>query len=129
MKIKISKGIEKKLDLAWSKLVKLRADMKCEVCSKTTYLNSHHIYTRARKSVRWDVMNGVCCCAGCHVLSSKFSFHKTPLEAFEWLEKNKGAKFLQVLRIKANTISKLHPFEKELLLIELEKEIKQTTIF
>ena len=99
--------------------------MKCEVCSKRTFLNSHHIYTRSRKAVRWEVLNGVCCCAGCHVLSSKFSFHKTPLEAFEWLEKNKGQKFLQVLRIKANGISKLHPFEKELLLKELIKEIEK----
>ena len=118
------KGVDGKLDKAWSLLVKLRAGMKCEVCRKTQPLNSHHIFSRSNKSVRWDEINGVCLCVGCHTFSSKFSAHKTPTEFTLWLIEKKGNDFLDRLRLKANSISKLHTFEKELLLKELQKEIK-----
>ena len=36
MKIKRKKGIDGKLDTAWSKLVKLRAGNRCEYCKTTT---------------------------------------------------------------------------------------------
>lgn len=115
---------EKALDDAWSLLVKLLAGHKCEVCSKTRPLNSHHIYTRIMKSVRWDVLNGVCLCVGCHI-GNKFSAHKTPVTFNAWLMKNRGVEKMDLLEAKAYQISKLHPFEKELLLKELNKEINQ----
>jgi len=124
MKIKQRKGVDKKLDDCWSLLVKLKAGMKCEVCYKTTFLNSHHIYSRSKKSTRWHVQNGICLCVGCHTFSSKFSAHKTPLEFTQWLIKYKGQDYIDRLQIRANTVSKLHQFEKELLLDELNKEIK-----
>ena len=71
--MKVRKGIDGKLDIAWSKLVKLRAGMKCEYCSKTSYLNSHHIYSRSKKSTRWNPDNGICLCVGHHTFSSTFS--------------------------------------------------------
>lgn len=123
--MKQRKGVDKKLDDAWSELVKLRAGMKCEYCRKKSPLNSHHIYSRSKKSTRWDVLNGICLCVGCHTFSSKFSAHKTPTEFTYWLEKYKGKEFMELLTIKANQTSKLHPFEKELLLKELQKEINQ----
>lgn len=120
------KGIEGRLDDAWSKLVKLRAGMKCEVqrCGKTD-LQSHHIFGRRSKSVRWDAMNGLCLCSWHHTLNSKFSAHATPVTFNKWLEDTKGADFIELLTIKHNQISKLHPFEKQLLLEELNKEIKE----
>ena len=120
----MAKGIDKKLDDAWSKLVKLRAGMKCEYCGKTTTLNSHHLFSRSNMSVRWDVLNGVCLCVAHHTFSSKFSAHKCPIEFTIWITNRKGQKFIDTLRFKANSISKLHKFEKELLLKELNKEIK-----
>lgn len=124
--MKVRKGVDGKLDIAWSKLVKLKAGMKCEIpqCGKTT-LNSHHIYSRSKKSTRWDVMNGICLCVGHHTFSSKFSAHKTPLEFTDWLREYKGSEYMTLLQIKAHQTSKLHTFEKELLLKELNKEIKQ----
>lgn len=123
--MKSRKGIDKKLDIAWSKLVKLRAGMKCEIpsCGKTV-LNSHHIFSRSKKSTRWHVQNGICLCVGHHTFSSTFSAHKTPLEFVEWLIKYKGEDYIDRLRIKANSTCKMHTFEKELLLEELNKEIK-----
>ena len=125
MKIKKNKGIDGKLDAAWAKLVKLRAGNKCEYCGTTSkQLHAHHIFSRQNKSTRWDVSNGIALCASHHVLSSSFSAHKTPMEFTEWLIQQKGEKFVTTLRIKSKSVSKLHVFEKELLLKELEKKIK-----
>ena len=119
------KGVDGKLDDAWALLVKLEANMECEYCGKRTPLNSHHIYSRSKKSTRWHVKNGICLCVGCHVFSSSFSAHKTPLEFIRWLDDYKGKDYMDRLMIRANTVSKLHPFEKELLLKELQKEMEQ----
>lgn len=118
-------GVDGKLDDAWSKLVKLRAGNKCEYCGKTTYLNSHHIYSRSKRSTRWLPENGICLCVGHHTFSSGFSAHKTPIEFMDWLINKKGQKFIDILRLKANSTSKLHKFEKEILLGELQKEINE----
>lgn len=118
------KGIDGKLDDAWSLLVKLRAGNRCEVCGKSSPLNSHHIYSRSKRSTRWNPDNGVCLCVGHHTFSSKFSAHKTGVEFTEWLFKKKGEDFMTLLRIKANSLSKLTIFEKEMLLKELKDEIK-----
>ena len=124
MKIKQRKGIDKRLDDCWSKLVKLRAGMKCEYCLATNrQLHSHHIYSRSKKSTRWHVQNGLCLCATHHVLGN-MSAHKAPLEFTQWLLQKKGQDYIDRLQIKANMVSKLHKFEKELLLKELQKEIK-----
>ena len=122
--MKILKGIDGKLDVAWSKLVKLKAGNKCEVCYKTRSLNSHHIYSRSKRSTRWLPENGICLCVSCHTFSSKFSAHKTPIFFIDWLKDKKGESIMCRLMIKANSISKLHPFEKGVLLNELNKEIK-----
>ena len=122
--MKSRKGLDKKLDDAWSLLVKLKAGMKCEVCHKRTHLNSHHIYSRSKKSTRWHTKNGICLCVAHHVFSSSFSAHKTPLEFTDWLLNYKGQAFVDRLRLRANSISKLMKFEKEILLEELLTEIK-----
>lgn len=119
------KGIDGRLDDAWSKLVKLRAGNQCEYCGKRRYVQSHHIFSRSNRSVRWDVKNGVALCAGHHTLSSKFSAHKTPTEFHIWLEEKKGRDFIDLLRIKANSVSKLHEFEKKALLQLLQIGIKE----
>ena len=124
MKITNRKGIDKKLDEAWSKLVKLRVGNKCEYCKTTTkQIHSHHIYSRSKKSTRWDVLNGISLCAGHHVLSSTFSAHKTPLEFVIWLNNYKGDDYMNRLTLKANSTSKLFAFEKQVLLDDLNRQI------
>ena len=123
--MKKSKGVDGKLDIAWSLLVNHKAGFKCEVCQKRKPLNSHHIYSRSKKSTRWHIQNGICLCVGCHVFSSKFSAHKTSYEFSKWLDKYKGQDYMDRLMIRANTISKLHAFEKGILLQELLKEIEK----
>ena len=128
MKITTRKGVDKKLDDVWRELVKKKAGYKCEYCgTKTKQLHAHHIFSRSKKSVRWYVQNGICLCAGHHVLSSTFSAHKTPLEFTYWLEKDKGKEFIERLTIRAHSVSKLMKFEKELLLVELKRELDVET--
>jgi len=122
--MKKRKGIDGKLDQAWAILVKHRAGWKCEFCGKKGYLNAHHIYSRSKKSTRWDVANGISLCVGHHVFNSKFSAHKTPLEFVRWLENYKGIDYLERLTLKAHTTLKLHKFEKEVLLEDMLNKIK-----
>lgn len=96
----------KKLDEMWSNLVKIRDEGRCVKCGKTSYLNSHHIFSRSKKSTRWYLPNGITLCSGCHVLSSTFSAHKTPAEFIEWIKELKGEEWYNELRLKANTVEK-----------------------
>lgn len=117
-----SQSINKRLDDIWSQLVKLRAGNKCEVCGSTQHLNSHHIYSRAKMSVRWNVENGICLCVGHHVGTS-FSAHKTPLDFINWLIGYKSNDYLRKLEITSNMSSKWSLSEKKLLSSELNKEL------
>lgn len=115
--------IDKKLDVAWSKLVKIKSGNKCAVCSSEKALNSHHIYSRAKMSLRWSLENGICLCVGHHI-GVKFSAHKTPVDFNDWLYNHFGIDFMDGLKLMAHTQSNLHEFEKEILLKELQSEIK-----
>jgi len=95
----------KTCDGYWSKLVKELADNKCEKCHRTGYLNSHHIFSRSNRTVRWIEKNGVCLCAGCHCLCND-SAHKAPLEFAEWIKKKRGEKWYNDLRLTANMVQK-----------------------
>ena len=121
------KGIDGKLDTAWSLLVKLKAGMKCEIkgCTHKPTLNSHHVFSRKNRSTRWDVNNGICLCVGHHTMSSKKSAHGNPIWFTYWLEEYKGSDFIDELSIKAHTITKWSKFDKEDLLKELNEEIKK----
>jgi len=88
------------LDKLWSNLVKLKANNRCEYPS-----------------------NGVCLCAGHHVLCN-FSAHKAPLEFAEWLKEKRGKKWYEQLRKKAKQTSQIKP-DKLTIKNELCKKIKE----
>lgn len=117
----MAKGIDAKLDKAWSQTVQIRAGMKCERCGKMKYLNSHHIVGRRNKSTRWEITNGCCLCAGCHTFSSSFSAHQTPTIFAEWIIGERGQEWHDDLISQANTIKKWTKHDKE----ELFKQMKE----
>jgi hypothetical protein len=117
--------LDKKLDDAWSLLVKLRAGNECEYCRKQSPLNSHHVYSRSKISTRWSVHNGICLCVGHHTFSSSFSAHKTPTEFTEWIKKKRGEEWYDKLRISAHMTVKWASFEKEIMLADLQSQIKE----
>lgn len=85
-------ALGKKADTLWS--IVIRQAGACEYCGKTENLNAHHIFGRNNKSVRWEVSNGICLCAGCHTFSSVFSAHKNPYLFSKWLEEYKWMDYM-----------------------------------
>ena len=98
--VKLKKPKLERLDTLWSKKVKTLAGDKCEYCGKTTGLNSHHIFSRSNRRVRWDLDNGISVCVLHHVFGT-FSAHKAPLEFAEWLKEHRGEDWYFRLRAKA----------------------------
>ncbi len=82
------KSLKKKLDILWAGLVKLRAGGKCEICGKTTNLNSHHIVSRHNLIFRWDLRCGCCLCVGHHKFANE-SAHLDPIWFIGWVKENR----------------------------------------
>lgn len=120
--------IDIELDKKWSKLVKLKAGLKCEYCGCINNLQSHHIFSRKNKSTRWDVSNGICLCFEHHIASSVFSAHKTPLKFAKWFKTYKGDDFFLNLKLKSNKIKKLYKNDKKVILTNLKNEIKKVQV-
>lgn len=114
-----------KLDEAWSLLVKVRANFKCEYCGSSQTLNSHHIYSRSNLATRWKPINGICLCVNHHTFSSKFSAHKTPIEFTQWLESIKGVDFISSLKFEAKKRVNFDIYDRIEILEKLKEEIKQ----
>lgn len=87
-----------------SKLIKLRANWRCEYCWSTTWLNSHHLFTRNNYSTRFDLDNWICLCAFHHKLSTKFSAHGTPMLFDEWIISERWQERYDNLKLKANSL-------------------------
>ena len=119
----IKRPSNKQLDDLWRKAVYLKAGNVCEYpgCRKNDYLNPHHIYSRSRKSVRWDVENGIALCSGHHCLTNE-SAHKDP-NFLRVLVKGgvRTQKFLDKLERKAKAPAKI---DRCLEKLALEKEIR-----
>jgi len=104
--------MNRKLDALWSQAVKAKAGYKCERCLKTRYLNSHHLFSRRYKGLRYDINNGFCLCAGCHIQIA----HQKPSVFVLWALDSRGEDWHNQLLLKSQKICK-HLDEK---LIELE---------
>ena len=119
------KTLRKQLDKIWAEVVKKRANNICEykTCKKTTYLNTHHIFSRSNLSVRWNLGNGICLCSGHHTLTND-SAHKNPIEFIEWLKQKRGEKWYNELRLEANQVKKWTDVELESLLEALKEDKK-----
>lgn len=111
--------IEKLLDDEWSLAVKVKAGFKCEYCGATSWLNSHHIFSRSNFSVRWDIENGICLCALHHTLGN-FSAHKSPMDFSQWILEYKGQEWYDKLLPKARMTVKLTKEEKQGMLNKLK---------
>lgn len=111
-------------DDLWSEAVKINYNYTCQYCWRKDTLNSHHLFTRMRKSTRLDIDNWMCLCSYHHTFSSDFSAHKTGNEFFIWLEWLKGRDWINELSRKSNSVVNFTPeFIKERI-EELNKFIK-----
>ena len=121
----VKKSILKICDDLWSKLIKILAWFRCEHCWRTDHLNSHHIFSRINYTTRFDLDNGICLCAGCHTMSSKFSAHKTPIEFAEWIIEKRGQEWYDNLKKKSKETRDWDYEKVEKYLIEETKKLTE----
>ena len=88
----MKKSEERKNDNLWSAKVKELAGNKCEVCGAEGRLNSHHVYGRRMRVLRWDVRNGVCLCVAHH-----YEAHHKPLKFDMFIVKKRGEEWAEYL--------------------------------
>ena len=113
------KGLINKADIAWSRAVKIRAKEKCEVCGKTTPLNSHHYIGRVNRTTRWDIRNGVCLCVAHHKFQRQ-SAHEDPHQFEQWMQKHRKDDAEYINGVK-NNISKHTDEDIKEMIEELEE--------
>lgn len=126
-KKKSAKYVKGNIDRLWGELIKLKAGIKCEHCGKSNNLNSHHIFSRSKMSLRWDIDNGVCLCVGHHVFG-EFSAHKSPIDFVEWLREKRGEDWYQRLREKSRIIKQYTEADKIEVIEFLKGEISKFRI-
>ena len=116
------------LDKLWAGIIKQRANNICEYedCSRTTYLNSHHIFGKMNMATRWNLENGLCLCCGHHTLNT-FSAHQSP--AFEdWIKKHIGKERYRRIEARSHTIKKWTIPELKELVEEFKEEVKNNAL-
>lgn len=104
--------LDKQIEKDWRKAVRINYCWICAYCWKNdseVQLHCHHLFTRSRKSTKWDIDNWILLCASHHTLSSEFSAHMTGNEFFLWLEEIKGRKWIDQLMKKSNQIVSYTP--------------------
>jgi|SRR3990167_2743989 len=120
MNIKISK-----LDKLFSQYIRTRAGWRCERCGiqytpPTSGLHCGHVFSRSKKSTRFDVDNCNSWCYGCHSY-----LDRNPLEKYKWHIKKIGQKKFDQLYLRSNIPEKIDTKLMELWINELLKKEKQ----
>jgi len=115
------------LDTLTREAVRLRDDLTCQRCGKKKIhgwkMEVAHHYSRAMKSVRWDLDNVVLLCFNCHYLWG----HQNPNEFSEWWKQRLGETKYQMLQLRKSGgkpdlwLTKMY-LQQEIKKIEEEKE-------
>ncbi len=107
------KGMKRKCDKLFSAYIRSRG--ACEWCGKSDdTLQCAHIFSRRYLVTRWDELNALCLCAGCH-----FKAHHKPLEFAEFVNDHLGEiRYLKLMKEAKRTIK----------YIDLEAIIKLRTL-
>ena len=119
MKLGTKTYYKKKADALVSQIVRTRG--KCENCgrSKGAQLQCAHIVGRNNHTLRFDIMNVLCLCAGCHRWA-----HDNPDEFTDfWRKKYPTRKYY--IDANRNRITKLTVLDYKELVDELKKEYER----
>jgi 5-methylcytosine-specific restriction endonuclease McrA len=69
----------KKLDIVFSKYIRLR-DKRCQRCGSEENLQNSHVVPRGNYALRWNEINCKALCIKCHI----YYWHKDVLDARDW---------------------------------------------
>lgn len=89
---------KKECDRQMSVLV--RSKDRCEKCGNTSFnstLQHAHVVGRGNMTLRWDIINGMCLCASCHLW-----WHHEPIDSGVWFRQRfpERMEYLDVARLK-----------------------------
>jgi 5-methylcytosine-specific restriction endonuclease McrA len=98
----------KQLDELAREMIRARDKGKCRRCGRTANLQVAHVYSRARRSTRWEPLNLFLLCPNCHMNFSA------------WVKIQLGVKGFNLLQWRANDTSKT---DRSLVKLFLEQEI------
>ena len=107
-----------KLDILFSKLVKLRAEGICEYCGRLGNQTSH-FHSRRKRATRWDLDNSIWACFSCHM-----HLQENPYQHTEFFKKRLGSKRFEELNIRAEILVKIDRDAIEKILREKIKEVE-----
>lgn len=113
-------------DDLFSKLVRERAEWKCESCGKyypegnRMGLHCSHYFGRRYKGTRWHPDNAWSHCYGCH---SKFE--GDPYKFTHWVAERLGSGRVEILREKAYAVTKLSDKDKKEMAAHFRAELKR----
>lgn len=115
------KDQKKELNRLLHKLVRARDGEYCLRCGASTYLQLSHIYPKGKhRKMEFEPENVKLLCRGCHL----YWWHKSPIEAWRWLETVLPKDRIKRLDFRANTVDKSR-FDFRLHKLFLESEIKR----
>jgi len=87
------------LDLLVREEVFELAGHKCERCGKTEGLQASHILNKgSHQRLRFEPHNIIALCVGCHL----YFWHKSPLEAAQWLNEKWPTRYQELLVMDRN---------------------------
>jgi 5-methylcytosine-specific restriction endonuclease McrA len=119
--MKLSKHEKKELKELFHNVIMERDGHKCLKCDNEETLCASHIYPKGTyRKMEWDDENAVAFCVHCHI----YWWHKNPIEAWEWLEKNIAPERLARLKLMTQTINK-KPLDYKLIKVYLEQKLKE----
>ena len=112
-----------KLDKITAKIIKIRDDYTCQKCGKKPVPRGchwAHIFSRSRHSVRWDLLNSVVLCNGCHRY-----WHANPLTAQIWFSKKFPHRYEYLQAEKQKPVRQIQTIELQELYEQLKYKLKE----
>lgn len=106
-------------DIYFSKCVAAAHDHTCETCGKVGRIEASHVYSRRHRTIRWDKLNIMSQCHGCHA-----KWHESPLRAFAWFESEYGTERIELLQEKMNNKVKVPKIEEKEIAKHYREQLK-----
>jgi hypothetical protein len=108
--------IEKQLDDLARELCFARDGHKCIRCGNPVGIQWAHVKTRGVIALRWDLLNNMTLCGGCHLW-----WHNRPDESGPWFKEKFPERWLHIQIATRNKAS----VDRKMLVIVLRAEVKQ----
>ena len=122
----VSWGIKRDAtDAVFSEVVRWRDEWTCKRCHEqilppTSRIQCAHIFSRGKKSTRWDLENAFTLCVGCHI-----KLDQEPDEKYDLYISLYGQEQFEKLRTRSKIPKRILPHEKTLIRLGLKEELKK----